>query len=233
MSERVFTQEELAEMGARTLDLIIEAIDNDDKERAKKLSQRMYREFLSMHDLYRDWLTASLSFIGKRYGDEVLYQASYEGIAAFWKPLVELYNREDVKGDVRRKARLLAAGLRGHLHPRKIEEDEEKFTITSLVCPSGGRQLLEGSYDGPPKDFIRVRKPQPMTYGREDFPVYCTHDAIMEMIAIDLAGAPVCVIEPSAKLGEEPCRLYLYKDPNAVPAKFYERVGRKKKAKGL
>ena len=54
MTNRVFTQEELEEMGKRTIDLLTEAIEAGDKERAKKLAGRMYREFSAMHDLYVD-----------------------------------------------------------------------------------------------------------------------------------------------------------------------------------
>ena len=42
---KVFSQEELEAMGARTLDLLQESIEAGDKEMAKKLAQRMYNEF--------------------------------------------------------------------------------------------------------------------------------------------------------------------------------------------
>ncbi len=226
MSEKVCTQQELEEMGALTLDLIIKAIDDDDKERAKKLSNRMYREFLAMHDLYRDWVTALLSFISRRYGDEVLDQAYYESCAIYVKPLVELYRG----ADIRKKIHMAAAAIKGHLQSMKIEEDEEKFTIIQQVCGSGGRQILEGSYDGPPKDFVRIKRPQAMTYGREGFPIYCAHCAVMAQVTIDEAGALIrSIVDPSEKPGEVPCRIYLYKDLNAIPTEFYRRVGRKKR----
>ena len=49
MDKKIFTESELKEMGMQTVDLIHEAIDKGDKERAKRLSRRMYTEWLSMH----------------------------------------------------------------------------------------------------------------------------------------------------------------------------------------
>src|SRR6516165_1846766 len=70
MAERILAPNEIAEMEKLTVDRVVEAIDTGDTEGAKKLARRMYNEFLSMHDLYRNWAAATLSFIGKRYGDQ-------------------------------------------------------------------------------------------------------------------------------------------------------------------
>jgi DNA-binding GntR family transcriptional regulator len=42
MSERVLTEAEIAEMEKRTVDRLVEAIDDGDKERAKQIARRMY-----------------------------------------------------------------------------------------------------------------------------------------------------------------------------------------------
>ena len=157
--ESVFTPEELEAMGKRTVDLIESTLEADDKETAKQLSQRMYREFLSLHDLYRDWVTALLSFIGRHYGDDALHEAMEETVAVWIKPLCERYAGKST----RRKVELLAAGLRAHLHPFTVEEDEDSFTISGLPCGSGGRLVLEGAYD-PPRSFLKIQKAQPMTF---------------------------------------------------------------------
>jgi hypothetical protein len=70
--DRIFTDEELQNMGKRTLDLLLEKLDSGDVEVAGKLAQQMYNEFLGMHDLYRDWITHLFTFIGKHYGDDTL-----------------------------------------------------------------------------------------------------------------------------------------------------------------
>ena len=72
MSEQLFSADELREMGRRTLDRLVDAVDAGDPDAAKQIAQRMYNEFLSMHDGYRNWITALLSEIGRRMGDEAL-----------------------------------------------------------------------------------------------------------------------------------------------------------------
>ncbi len=72
MSERLFSSEEIAEMEKRSVARTFEAIASGDRERARHAAQRMYNEFLAMHDLYRNWVAATLSFITRRWGDAAL-----------------------------------------------------------------------------------------------------------------------------------------------------------------
>jgi len=204
--EKVFSQQELEAMGARTLDLLQESIEAGDKETAKKLARRMYNEFSAMHDLYRDWVTDLLTFIGNRFGDDTLYEALKQSVDGYTKNLGDRYTDKST----RRKLQILTAGLRGHLQPFEIEEDEEKFTITPRPCGSGERQVQDGAY-GPPRNFMRIRKPQPMTFNQEDFPVYCAHCFFQNMASPEPGDSPLFVTEPSSKLGERPCRIYVYK----------------------
>ena len=203
---RVFSQQELESMGARTLDFLQESIEAGDKETAMKLSRRMYNEFSAMHDLYRDWVTDLLTFVGNRLGDDGLYEALKQSVDGYTKNLGNRYADKSI----RRKLEILAAGLRGHLQPFEIEEDDEKFTITPKPCGSGERQIEGGGY-GPPRNFMKIRKPQPMTFDREDFPVYCAHCFFQNMASPEPGGAPLFVTEPSPRLGERPCRIYIYK----------------------
>lgn len=204
--ERIFTKEELKAMGERTLDLLQASIENGDMEMARKTSQRMYNEFLAMHDLFRDWITDLLTFIGKHYGDEVLYEALKETVGGWIMRLGKRYANKST----RRKIEILMAGLRGHLQPLEIEEDDEKFIIRGQPCGSGGRQVLEGLYE-PPCNFLRIQKPQPMTFNRSDFPVYCAHCFFMNIVPPEPGGKPLFIAEPSQKIGEEPCCTYFYK----------------------
>jgi hypothetical protein len=218
-TERLFTSEELEEMGRLTRDLIKKAIEEGDLDRAKKLTDRMYREFLSMHDLYLYWLTATLTFVGRNHGDKVLYEALKEGCNAWVSPLTESYTKKDVKA----KIAMLAAGLRGHLHPFKIEEDDEKFTITYETCPSGGRLIADRAYD-PPLNFLKIERSQPMTYEQDNFPVYCAHCLFQTLIPIEAGLTPFLVTEPASDLEKGQCRVFLYKDPAAIPDDVFEQV---------
>ena len=161
-------------------------------------------------------------------GDEAVFDALHGSLSHYAN-----YAKEYRKHDVRRQVQMLAAGLRGHLNPLEIEEDDEKVTIMMKPCGSGGRAILNGYYEGPPKDFLKVKKPQIMTFGRDDFPVYCCHCAFQGIIPIETEGLPTWVTVPSEKLGEEPCKFIIYKDPDKIPAEYYEIHGKTKGAAGF
>ena len=227
MGERVFNDAELREMGKRSLDKVVEAIDAGDAEGAKRLAQRMYNEFVSMHDLYRDWLTATLSEVGRRYGDEVLESVMTDGMDAWWTPLAKKIN--EGPDDFSRKVKMFVAGLRGHLQPMDITEDDEKVEIRMKPCGSGGRQIAAGKYEGE-RAFLKVATPQRMTYGRPDVPVYCTHEIAMERLDAERDGHPFAITEPARVLGQDYCVIKIYKNPKDIPAKYYERLGLTKPA---
>jgi hypothetical protein len=227
MGERLFTEEQLREMERRTLDRLCDAIDSGDPDKAKKIAQRMYNEFLSMHDLYRNWVTGTLSAIARRYGDEALDEIMVDGVRAWWQPIVASMPKGSEA--LAARVKMFAAGLQGHLQPLEITEDDEKVTIKLCPCGSGGRLISEGKYEG--KDaFYTIKKGQNLSYGRDDYPVYCAHEYAMEKVDIEENGTPMVVVEPAEKLGRDYCSLVIYKDPEAVPLKYFERIGMKKPA---
>ena len=221
---RVFTEAELEEMGRRTVDLICEAIDAGDKEKAKELSHRMVHEFQSIHDLYMDWVTATLSYIYEHYGDEVLYEAMHQSCATWWKPIAEQY--ESTQG-FRHKVRMFARGVRTHFQPMKIEEDDEKVCFTLTPCGTGERIFKEEGYR-PPKNFSIVKKPQTLTYGRPNCPIYCAHESMLEILPIEWNGYPVWACFPAEGFATGGCRFHMYKDRRDIPEEVYIRVGKKK-----
>ncbi len=227
MAERILNPDEIAEMEKLTVDRVVEAIDSGDRETAKKLARRMYNEFLSMHDLYRDWTVATLSFVGRRFGDQALEEAMEAGVKAWWLPNLDKMPAEATA--LRARVKMFVAGLRAHLQPLNIVEDDEKIVIQMRPCGSGGRLVLEGKYEGP-NPMLTVKGPQFLTYGRDSFPVYCAHEPVMERQDIAAHGAPFVVVEPAHELGRQHCNFIIYKDRSKVPAKYYERVGMKKPA---
>ena len=140
---RLFTDEELHEMGRRTLDVAQEAIEQGDKQNAKELVQRMYKEFNHLHDGYMFWATGLLTYIYQNYGIESVEKAerfahTIEGKTVF-KPPIET--------DLRSLVMHLAKSLRGHLQPLEIEEDDEKIVLTMKPCGSGERIIELGGYE--------------------------------------------------------------------------------------
>ena len=222
IKKRYFTESELKEMGEETVKLVQQAIDAGDPEKAKKLTRRMYREFMSQHDNYLNWVTSLLTFIQHRLGDEAVYDSIYSAFEALGA-LADAYRGQDPG----KQAAMLAAGFRGHLTSAVIEEDDEKFTVMMSPCGSGGRAIANNTYE-PTGKFAKLKKPQKMTLGKADFPIYCAHCALQDIVPMEKTGYPIWVIDIPDKVGESPCKYYIYKDPDNIPARFYERYGLKK-----
>lgn len=222
---RHFTEDELVRMATPRVDRTIAAIEAGDKEVAIREARGMHKGFLSMHNIYRDWVAAIFSFIYENYGDEALYELNHAAFSSWFKDLIQLYLKEKPH----RRAQMLAAGFRGHLVPLKVKEDDEKFTVTMLPCGSGGNLVLQGGYE-PPRNLARVKKAQPQTFSKKNFPVYCTHCPFQEIIPIEEVGYPLFITDcvDGDEIGKKLCEVYVYKDPNDIPERFYERLGKKK-----
>ena len=64
------------------------------------------------------------------------------------------------------------------------------------------------------------------SYGREGFPLYCTHCAFMnEALPIHWIGYPVYPSDPPEDFDRDPCTWYWYKDPADIPDRHWERYG--------
>ena len=72
---RLFTDTELKDMGTRTLDLVLAAIEEGDKKKAKELANRMYEEFNHLHDGYMIWVSGLLTHIYNNYGIDAVEKA--------------------------------------------------------------------------------------------------------------------------------------------------------------
>ena len=223
IKKRVFTDRELSEMGTRTLDLVLAAIDAGDKEKAKDLAKRMYREFNYLHDGYMFWVTGLLTFIYKNYGIDAVEKAEREAHTIEAKVVF----KPSEKTDIRSLVEHMVGGMRGHLQPITVKEDDEKITVTMTPCGSGERLIQKGGYQA---GLARVKEAHRITWGMKDFPIYCVHCPVMEMLDIENTGDFVAVHIVHEPLGEEHCHFTFYKNSKDIPEKFYQRIGKKKPA---
>jgi hypothetical protein len=226
MKNKAFTDQELKEMGTLTLDLLTEAIEAGDKDRAKNLAKRMYQESLKMHDMYVDWTAGLMDWIYKNGGDDSLEKAMRKVLTDFTQNMGKMPDMRKV--DFRLRVQGTVNSLRGHQQPLKLVEDDEKVCITMQPCGSGEKLFQKGRF-GPPCNHSLIQKPQPMTAGKTDFPVYCTHDPIFEMLSIEQHGYPVTVCYFPEKVAREgSCGFCIYKDFKDIPEEVWTRVGKQK-----
>ena len=127
--------------------------------------------------------------------------------------------------DFRSRVAGLAGGLHGHLQPITVTEDDEKVCITMKPCGSGERILKMGGYE-PEIGLALVKEAHPITWGQQDFPIYCVHCPVMEMLDIERAGDFGATHIIPEKIGEDHCQFVFYKDPADIPEEFYVRIGK-------
>jgi hypothetical protein len=233
MAERWFSDEELEQLSRPTMDRALEAIDAGDGEEAKRLCEEMKHESQFMHDLLVDGVAGLISFVKAKLGDEGVEEAWTYSLERSWKRPVETI----AATDRRQIARALASTWRAHstsgVGPNPgafvISEDDEKLTFTMNPCGSGQRLWRNRRYG--PEGFGVTDGAHDWSYGREGFPLYCTHCAFMnETLPIRWIGHPVYPSDPPEDFDRDPCTWYWYKDPADIPARHWERYGMSKPA---
>lgn len=232
MSDRWFDDDELRDMSRPTMDRAIDALDRGDTAEARRLCEEMKHEWLMLHDLMVGGMAGLITFVQDRLGDEGVRDAWTDSNERGWKRHVEAINSLERKELVR----LLAATWRAHSasgaghNPGAFEitEDDEKVTFTMNPCGSGQRLVRNGAYDGP-SGFGRTREAHDWSYGRKDFPLYCTHCSFMnEIQPIKWVGFPVYPSDPPEDYFKDACTWYWYKSAEDIPARHWERYGLEK-----
>ncbi|MFC1993399.1 hypothetical protein ACFLV3_06320 [Chloroflexota bacterium] len=219
---RVFTDEELKEMGKILRDSIVEAIEAGDKEKAKELLDLMYDDAKLTVSFFSEWVTVLLDYVYVNCGEKALEETLRNRFGISEAKRIESYPKMDLRNQVKSHV----AGLRKLFQKMEIEEDDEKVCIKMAPCGSG-QLLVESGVYGPPWNLSRM-KPGPLTWGTSDFPIYCAHGAVQEILAIEKLGRPLYVHWFPPKVATESCRFCFYKDINSVPEEVYTRVGKKK-----
>jgi hypothetical protein len=229
---RWFDPDALAQMSRPTMDRAIEAIEAGDLEAAAALCKAMKYEWRFLHDLMAESTLGLVTFIQENWGDEAVADAWRSSLSRGWKRDTEAV----VDRDRREVVEALAATWRAHStsgvgpHPGafSIEEDDEKFTFAMNPCGSGQRMVRRGFYEGP-NAYGVTAEAHDWSYGRKGFPLYCTHCSFMnEILPIKWYGAPLYPSEAPENFHEDPCTWFWYKDPDAIPERYWERYGAEK-----
>jgi hypothetical protein len=220
---RIFTNQELEDMGTRTLDLVLEAIDAGDKQRAKELANRMQGEFQHLHDGYMFWVTGLQSYIYRNLGVDAVEEAEREAHTIEAKVVFT----PPEKTDIRSRVEHLAGGLRGHMQPITIIETDKTISLSMKPCGSGERLIQMEGYS-PEIGLAKVEEPHRITWGMEDFPLYCVHCPVMEALELEATGSLGAVHVVTEPMYHGACEFVFYKNPEDIPKDFYTRIGKNK-----
>ena len=104
---------------------------------------------------------------------------------------------------------------------------EKEKTTERRVLLSGNEAFARGAYEA---GLARVKEPHRITWGMKDFPIYCVHCPVMEMLDIENTGNFSSAHFVSEPLCQESCEFVFYKNPKDIPEKFYTRIGKNKPA---
>jgi len=227
--ERWFTDEELELMSQPTMDRAIAAIEAGDSELALELCKGMRHEWRFLHDLMAESMLGLVTYIQQQQGDD--------GVAAAWEETLKRGWQRDtgkiLERDRRDVVEALAATWRAHSTSGKgenpgaftVSEDEEKFTFAMNPCGSGQRLWRNGAYEGG-QPYGVTEKAHDWSYGREGFPLYCTHCAFMnELLPIRWYGLPLYPSRPPEDYDHDPCVWYWYKRAEDIPEEYWRRYG--------
>jgi len=222
-NSRIFTDQELREAGARTLDLLLAAIDAGDREKARLLAERMYSECGLLHDGSMFWIAGLQTYIYEKLGIDALEEAERGAHTAEAKTVFTPPKATDLRSQVEH----LAGTLRGHMQPVNIEEDDEKISLTMQPCGSGAMIVKKGGYSSE-IGLAKVAGPHPVTWGLKDFPIYCTHCPILESMQVETLGSLGACRIFTEPVGSGDCTFVFYKNPGDIPEEFYTRIGKQK-----
>lgn len=92
-------------------------------------------------------------------------------------------------------------------------------------CGSGGRLIQEGAYAFP-KNLPKIRERHKAGFYLEDFPVYCTHCPSTNEHVLTAGGPQFLLVDGDLmNVPDGNCTFYIFKDPDAVPDRFFRRAG--------
>ena len=230
MADRWFSEDELEEMSRPTMDRAIEAIERGDLEAAKALCEEMKHEWRLLHDLMVDGMAGLISFVQARLGDDGVEEAWTYSLERGWKGARGGDLAAGPQVDGARAGRELARPLvqrdgpaPGRVHDRR---GRREVHVRDEPVRLGPAAVADGRLRGARTASASPSAAHDWSYGREGFPLYCTHCTFMnELLPIRWIGHPVYPSDPPEDFDRDPCTWYWYKDPADIPARHWERYG--------
>lgn len=195
------------------------AVDAKDAPRALSSLDAKESTYLDLHDVLIRFMADAFAWVLHHGGPAELLRfhlATAEAQRAGFEKWEGL--------DASEFAKVTAFLLKQHMGRVTVTEDDQKFTVEQAPCGSGGRLRSSGGYRGEGA-LPFVSEAGPLTFGRTEMPVYCTHCAIWNGTAtLRWFGRAQWVFEDPAR-ADGSCTLHIYKDPDFTPAEYTALVG--------
>lgn len=215
-------EKELKELSKSPWDKAINKLREGDIKAGIELIQIIRDNCQKMHNQLTEWIWSLLTFIANKFGEEEVFNALRFRYECF--PIrAEGVSVEDL---VRREA--VYKGAAHHSNIITITEEKDRFVIKENPCGSGGR-MRKLRLDTPPTNLGTTSKGYNWSWGKKDVSYYCAHCCVREIMTIE-AGIPLISVVECPLKPDDPCYTYIYKKPELVPQKYFQRIGISKNA---
>ncbi|MCP3933807.1 MAG: hypothetical protein GY708_00390 [Actinomycetia bacterium] len=237
---RAVRQDDHAELGRTTADLICRAIDEGRYDEAKALARYTLDEGRALHALFCDWVWDLLTRVADESGERAMIDILHGSQETWmmyrtWKG----YLRMTVEERVQVTAEIMRSHYGGPDQDGAVEiiDRDDHIAIVMDPCGSGGRMRRGDPVEGtpsrldPPYNFGATRNAHAESWGLRNVPYYCLHCANNEMLPMRWGGHPLWVTayDPDAA---KPCEWHFYKEADDIPEDHYVRVGMPKPRRG-
>ena len=214
------TPEEIAELEKAPSEVIREKIAATGSKEAVEAFDQYVGLFNGVHDGYLMQANAAESALYKEIGPERYPEYMHDYFSKANAPMME------GSGDKPSKERAIAANNAPRMfHDCRMKilgEDDEKLWFVMDPCGAGTKLWNMGLC----KEGLGLcDKPSKITAGGKNFPVYCTHAPIAEIVCGELGVPYQYQQEYPEQVGPCSCVFYVYKDPKDIPDSYFERVG--------
>ena len=241
---------DLAEGWRRILDphqKVKKQIQDGRREEALSTANLMREQWRQLHDREADWVHGLVSRIGQRLGEEHVEKAWRATLVPFFESRYARFDMTRAEWEKMLDTNLYLAcesmrsHLTGPLRDGKFEviEEDDRWVFSFDPCGTGGRALRGDHVEGtpsrmePPYNYAFTSKEYPWSWSKKGVCHYCVEcGLLMEVMPIEKFGYPVRIVDPPTypERANEPCRWYVYKDPNKIPEEYFRRLGKTKPA---
>ena len=196
MSELDFTPDELRELATAPGDLAARALDDGDTAAARAIAVDHIDAHFSTRDIYTSWNALTLGYIEREFGADALADAIRDSLRTIVRPWAEWF-RNGVSREAVQSLAMIVRMDGGRLEA--VEEDDQRIVLVSA-------NWAPARADAVP-----------------DTPDLRAVATAIERWCCEWLGYPPFVFE--AGTGGAPLRLTIHKNPLAVPAEVFDRLG--------
>ena len=217
------TPEEIRELETTPSDVVRQKIEATGSQEALEAFDEFVALFNMVHDAYLMQANAAESALHKEVGSDKYMEYMYPFFVNGNKGMIEGYWDKPFKERL-----LFAINATRTFHNCKMKilgEDDKKVWYAMEPCGAGQKLWDAGLCQ---KGCGLIDDPHPITAGGKNFPVYCTHAPLAELVASEMNTAYIYQQDYPEQVGPCSCIFNVYKNIEDIPQSYFDRIGKKR-----